>query len=305
MSARSQDRPRFLFATDLSPETVPHLRHAMRLAQQFDAKVTLFHAVLPRAMVVDATTTPVRVQFDDVALSRETLQRLASTLATWRPVDVEVTEASDARRATLAAAERIGATMIVLASHGRSGLERAVLGSTAEQILRRARVPVLLLTDRMVLHADDAPQQGPIVVATDLSPIAIAAHRPAAELAHRLGRPMTWLSVLPLREPPAYGGGAAAAMPPSDPQLRCREHRALLRHHAVETGCDQPVEVLALIDDDVPGAIVRAARELDASLLVLATHGRRGVARLLVGSVAEQVVRHATVPVACMPRPAD
>jgi nucleotide-binding universal stress UspA family protein len=66
-----------------------------------------------------------------------------------------------------------------------------------------------------------------------------------------------------------------------------------------------PADVLARVDDDVAGAIVREAKDQHAALLVLATHGRRGVSRLVRGSVAEQVVRHATVPVVVLPAPKD
>jgi nucleotide-binding universal stress UspA family protein len=294
--------PCFLLATDLSSETVPHLRVAARLAAQCGARVTLFHAVLPRVPAVRAVMPPNQVVANDVAVARTRLQQLASELGAERPVEVDVVGARDARTATLAAADRVDAELIVLPTHGRSGFERAVLGSTAEQILRHSRRPVLLLTDRM-LQVAAGDGGGPVVVATDLSPVAQAAHRPATALARRLDRPLLLLSVLPVREAPAYGGDAAAAPLPSDPQLRRREHAALLRQHAVGLHHDRPIEVLALVDDDIAGTIVRAAREQSAGLLVLATHGRRGIARLLKGSVAEQVVRHATVPVVCMPQP--
>lgn len=297
-------RPRFLLATDLSPESAPHLRFAAGLARELGARVTLFHVVLPRTWDIDGATDATQVRQEDLAVARDEARRLAATLGLHDALDLEVVEALDARSAALAAAERVGATLIVVPTHGRTGLERAVLGSTAEQILRRSHLPVLLLTDRMLEDGEGvAPGPGPVVVATDLSPLAIAAHRGAAELAHSLKRPMTLLSVLPAREPPAYGGGAAAAPPPSDPQQRCREQIALLRKHAADLGHDRAVEVLVLTADETADAIVRGAKDLGASLLVLATHGRRGVARLLRGSVAERVVRHATVPVVCMPQP--
>lgn len=302
MDAESKDRPRFLLATDLSREAAPHLRFATGIARQLGAQVTLFHAVQPRVWSVDNAMAATLVHEDDVAEARDEAVRLAGSLGLRGDIDVDVVTAQDARNAVLAAADRVGATLLVVPTHGRTGLERAVLGSSAEQILRRSRLPVMLLTDRM-LEGRGSATPGPVVVATDLSPLALAAHRPAAELAHRLDRPMTLLSVLPAREPPAYGGGAAAASPPGDPQQRCREQVARLRKCAADLGHDRAVEVLVLTDDDTVGAIVRGAKDLGAGLLVLATHGRRGVARLLRGSVAEGVVRHATVPVVCMPQP--
>lgn len=78
-----------------------------------------------------------------------------------------------------------------------------------------------------------------------------------------------------------------------------------LRKYAVELGAEVPVEVRAGIADDPAAAIVAAATEVGAALLVLTTHGRRGIARLLRGSVVEQVLRQATVPVLCMPAPKE
>ncbi|MFT5732501.1 MAG: nucleotide-binding universal stress UspA family protein, partial [Paracoccaceae bacterium] len=63
----------------------------------------------------------------------------------------------------------------------------------------------------------------------------------------------------------------------------------------------QDVDVKVLMDEDVAKTIVRSTSSSATSFLVLATHGRRGIERTLRGSVAEEVIRHATVPVLCMP----
>ncbi|MGK0484246.1 MAG: hypothetical protein ACJAQ3_004235 [Planctomycetota bacterium] len=63
----------------------------------------------------------------------------------------------------------------------------------------------------------------------------------------------------------------------------------------------QDVDVKVLMDEDVAKTIVRSTSSSATSFLVLATHGRRGIERTLRGSVAEEVVRHATVPALCMP----
>lgn len=295
---------RILVATDLTPQSRPHLRLAARIADAIKGHLTLFHAVLPVPLLVDAPLAPDRTGVEHVDEARADIRVAASTLQSWRPVHAVVEEAGSARDATLLAAERLDADLIVLPTHGRTGVGRAVLGSVAEQILRRSTRPVLLLTDRMLDWQPAAGRAaGPLIVATDLSPDSVVAHRPAAELARRLGLPLLLLSVLPTHEPHAFVAGAPTRLQEKSADERTHERVRDLQRHAVELGGEVPVEVLAHVADDVAAAIVGEAAKQEGEMLVLTTHGRRGVARLIRGSVAEQVVRQATMPVLVMPVP--
>jgi nucleotide-binding universal stress UspA family protein len=126
---------------------------------------------------------------------------------------------------------------------------------------------------------------------TDFSPCAARAFRLACDLAHDYG---ARLVVLHVGRPPEAPAGEAAlpagfghyrmklaerlsGLQPADPDL-CLEHRLVL-------------------GEDAAAEIVRAAREADADLIILGTHGRTGMARVLLGSVSEQVMRSAPCPV--------
>lgn len=304
-TAPAARRLHFLMATDLSAESWASVAFAARFADALGARSTVFHCVPSPRLIGDAaglgTGLLPRTALDAV---RGELEQLAGTLVVARPVHVDLVEAIDPRTAILEAAERHHADVLVLPTHARTGLRRALLGSVAEHVLRRSPRPVLLLTDRMVQHAGPrAPGIGDVVLTTDLSPAAAAAYGPAVDLARRLGRRLHLVSVVPAREPPPLGGGAPVAPPPPDPEARLRDRRQALSDLAVRLGSEQPVDVAVACDDDPAPAIVRLAVGLGAACLVVATHGRSGLWRLLLGSVAEQVVRLSPIPVWCVPLP--
>ena len=134
-------------------------------------------------------------------------------------------------------------------------------------------------------RSDGSAGTGPILVAVDVATDSTAAGRMAADLALTLGRPLLLFSAL---SPQA--DNLAARLDERTDELE-RLASLLRAHHGVEA------QVMTRLADDPAVAIVAAARDRDAALLVLATHGRRGVARWLQGSVAERVARTATTPV--------
>tara|TARA_R110002072_G_scaffold273219_1_gene433652 strand:+ start:42293 stop:43219 length:927 start_codon:yes stop_codon:yes gene_type:complete len=293
----------FLIAVDRSPGAEPHLTFGVRLGDALDAQSTLFHAVPPHQIAVNAAVDPADAPLgDDANEARQSLCAIANSLHSDRPVRVEVETDKTSVDAILAAADRLEADLIVLPTHGRTGISRAVLGSTAEQVMRRSTRPVLLLTDHMLANeSDPAADQGPVVLATDLSPDAQVAHGPAATFARRLNLPLQLLSIVPAVEPLPYRSGAPVNPPQPDAAALIGHREQQLRKVAEEIGAGVHSDVQVVMDDNAAGAIVNAAKSSNAALLVLATHGRRGIERLLKGSVAEQIVRHATVPVVCMP----
>lgn len=107
------------------------------------------------------------------------------------------------------------------------------------------------------------------------------------------------LVVLHVVAPPplAYGEG----LPPPDPTILLREAKDSLERLEVP-GADVRAE-RRLVEGDPAAEIRRVAQEIDASLIVLGTHGRTGLSRLLMGSVAEQVMREAACPVLTVTAP--
>lgn len=142
---------------------------------------------------------------------------------------------------------------------------------------------------------------GCIVLTTDLSPESQRAFAPVAALADRLDLEVVLLAVLEdLPFEPTAGGMVAPY--PDRGQLH-RDWEARLQQLAVQIACKRKVRCELLDAIDVPRAIVEFAHQRNASYLAMATHGRSGLRRLLLGSVAESVLRHAHVPLLLYPPP--
>jgi nucleotide-binding universal stress UspA family protein len=138
-----------------------------------------------------------------------------------------------------------------------------------------------------------------IVLTTDLSEESKRAFRPVRELARKLGLDVTLLSVIEdLPFEPSAGG--LMAVYPDRSQMK-RDWEKGLGQFADEFGRDVCKRTVVLEAADVPRAVVTFANEQKCDFLAMATHGRSGLRRLLLGSVAEQVVRHAHVPVLLYP----
>jgi nucleotide-binding universal stress UspA family protein len=143
------------------------------------------------------------------------------------------------------------------------------------------------------MHADK------ILFPTDFSPASDQALRWATALARDTG---ATISIVHVEEPPlAYGGGEMYIG--FDEESTRDELRKTLMH-VVPTDHNVPFEHKLLVGDPA-GAIVQAAESENADMIVMGTHGRTGLTRLLMGSVAEAVIRRAKCPVLTVKQPAE
>jgi nucleotide-binding universal stress UspA family protein len=150
-STMSTAKTTILVTTDLSQESHRAFAAACDLARGVGARIVVLY-VLP---TIDHKPTgspfvsPVPMPGDDelIALAHKDLEALRGHFA-GMDVAFEARASNDVDEAVCKCAEDLGASYIVLSSHGRSGLRRMVLGSVAESILRRARVPVLVVPMR-------------------------------------------------------------------------------------------------------------------------------------------------------------
>ncbi|MBM4062211.1 MAG: universal stress protein [Planctomycetes bacterium] len=141
-----------------------------------------------------------------------------------------------------------------------------------------------------------------IVLTTDLSPESKRAFAPVRLLAQRLGLPVTLLAVLEDLPFEPTGGGLMAVYP--DRRQVKQDWEKAVAALADELGRDVCTQATVIDAADVPRAIVDFAQAQNADYLAMATHGRSGLRRMLLGSVAEQVIRHSHVPVLVYPPPA-
>jgi nucleotide-binding universal stress UspA family protein len=178
-------------------------------------------------------------------------------------------------------AARWGADLIVVGSHGRSGVS-SVFGGVAERVVRNARCSVLVVRPSQA--------RGWVLTAVDLSDTSRAVVRAAAGEARRRGARLKVVHAMGFLELEARYI-AQLATPPVADQSNARDMacRAL---EEVASGLGLDVRCELLEGRPVP-AVVRAADAIGAELVVVGTRGRTGFARMALGSVAERIVRHA------------
>jgi nucleotide-binding universal stress UspA family protein len=177
-------------------------------------------------------------------------------------------------------------TVVCMATRGRSGVGATVLGSVAEEVVRRAHRPVLLIgpgVDRGAWQSAQWFASGQMLVPLDQSPASEAVLPVATE----------WSAMLDLRpwivqamEPTELLGGGDV--------VEVAYVRQIAEHFKSSAGAAQ-WEVL--YDPTPAHAVANFARSLPATLIAMTTHSRTGVARTVMGSFATHVVHHSTCPV--------
>jgi len=188
-------------------------------------------------------------------------------------------------------------TLIAMATHGRSGLTRWLLGSIAEKVLRAANNPLLLVRARegaatggkATIDSVSVPLDGSELAESILAPVVELAK--AIKLAVRLMRCYSVADMIYGYED--YSAGLVAL------RERSKEEAVEYLKAKVDQLKEQGLtEVVPLTSEGEPGeAIIESAQALPNSLIAMCTHGRSGVNRWLLGSVTEKVVRHSGHPV--------
>jgi nucleotide-binding universal stress UspA family protein len=197
-----------------------------------------------------------------------------------------------------------GCDLVVMTTHGRGPVSRFWLGSVADQLVHRLPMPLLLIRTREEIPpAAKEPEVRSILVALDGTPAAEQVLQPAGALAKLVGASCTLLHVVPSVVPHVvYAEGAVGAA--LTDKLRAEAHVYLKRVADSLRDRGFAVQTRITVHAHPATAILKEAASGEYDLLALETHGRRGLPRLFLGSIADKVVRGATVPVLvhrCLP----
>jgi nucleotide-binding universal stress UspA family protein len=201
------------------------------------------------------------------------------------------------------------ADLVVMCTHGRSGLGRWIYGSVAEEMLAHSPMPVLLVrpTGAPVTLSPE-PGQSRLLVPLDGSAFAEAALSHAATLAQALGGSILLVYAV---APPVRPYNELMAIPADidkafdeligEERERAQHYLAGVGEHLLQDG----LSVETVVCNGAPAdTILEQAVATSARLIIMATHGRTGLKQLLLGSVAHEVVHRALLPVLLV-RPAD
>ncbi|WP_425494289.1 ferredoxin Fer [Natronoglomus mannanivorans] len=274
-----------LVPTDGSPVAETAGEYGCRLAERFDADLHVVH------VEEDEEGGFFERERENDDESGERAVATIAEIATERAIDVTraiLEPEQEIHREILEYATANDVDCLVMGTHGRSGLDRYLVGSVAEQTLRESPVPVVTVHEGTDVGADFDR----VLIPTDGSASAMAAAEDAIELAVETGARIHVVHVSD-RSPI---GESSATYDVSDPDVS-------VGVTAVDDVLDRTREAgLESVDVSIPSgrvdqAILAVAAEHDVDCLVMGTHGRTGIRRYLLGSTTERVVRFASVPV--------
>lgn len=276
-----------LFCSDLSRASELAFGHARLLSEALDARLTLYHAAEPPQHAAGDAQPRLEAWRRAEGAAHERLSHWISGARVESHVVVE--SAPSAREAVLEFLRVTRPDLCVLATHGREGLARFLLGSVTEAALHQAVCPILCV--REPLHGSALPYRR-LLVPSDLTEASRPAFPIAGVLARAFGAEVLALHVAPL---PEIAGSAALASVAN----------------RIERELPDEAGLLALVRSQIPGVhvtprvelgspwqcIVETARVERADLIVMTTHGQDSVRDRILGSHAERVVRRAPCPV--------
>jgi nucleotide-binding universal stress UspA family protein len=272
------------------------------------SKVDLVHVIDEAAAVSSSTSS--MMTFDPTPLLEamneqgRSLLHAAQERCRTSGVEPTVTILHDQPAAGLITfAEQNDIDLIVMGTHARSGLPRMFLGSTTEGVLHAGTVPVLAV--RGPMHPDGSLFRN-LLVAVDDSDPAVAAAAMAGSLSRASGAKCTFCHTIDTAEIYARASTYGYEAQPFVDTLRSLGDE-LITHAQASAGLTNGESTATIIEDATVHGILAVAQQTHADAIVIGSHGRRGLRRLVLGSVAEHIVRVSPVPVfvvRCSPRAA-
>jgi nucleotide-binding universal stress UspA family protein len=290
MNARPSN---ILAATDYSETAERAVALAGILALRFLADLHLLHvAVLVEGSNLDeGSLDPLQ------AISEETRRKLLEKSSGNHDVSVTplLVRGIDPDEVIVETASNLGCDLIVLGTHGRRGLSHLFLGSVAERVVRTSSAPVLTLRADAMVELDGVTR---ILVPYDFSDASADAIRHAAAWADALDGEITMLHVV---EPVVYPEFYSVDILPDNLMMRLTTRSEEALGEAVAEHLDGRVSSTLVEVGRAADTIVNLADPERFDLVVMATRGLSGLEHVLLGSVAESVLRRCRVPMLTVP----
>ena len=288
-----------LIPTDGSDGAVTGAKVGIAVASKLGAEV---HVISVVDLPADAS------EFDDQGLvsalesqARDDVERIATLTREFDDrLEITTTVSQGTPFQTIREyAHRREIDAIVMGTKGRTGLDRVLLGSVTENVLRTAHIPVLAVPPEADVPEIDEVGFRSLLLPTDGSPGAEIATTWAIALSDRLGATLhTVFSVDTSRYVSELDESKIIAA------FEDRGERAI--EGVQERATDAGINVASSIASGRPASVIlEYVSERDIDLIVMGTHGRTGIGQWFLGSVTENVVRQADVPVFCVPVSAE
>jgi nucleotide-binding universal stress UspA family protein len=277
-----------LFATDFSPAAIAALPYAIGLAKQYAGKVHGLHVRYPATYPIvgpEAMPQIIEAAEEQAKFEAKQMHELLASV----PHEVSIIE-GDLWPTIHEIVEKQKVDLIVMGTHGRKGVSRALLGSAAEEVFRKASCPVLTVGPHASHHTERRMEMKQIVFATDFSRESLAALPFAVSLAQEHQSTLTLLNVA------GKQGVGDLVHAEQYAESTMRRLRSLL-----PTGAELWCEPSCRVEHGSEGEkIIEVAVAVGADLIVLGVHGPHnglGATTRLLRSIAHHVVVDAPCPV--------
>ena len=296
-----------LVPIDFSKMSVQAIETAKRLAERFGAAVHLAHVhhwQYPADFmgpVFSVGKLPGSVEEHRRETLIKNLKEVARKSGLSRACEIHLREGASAFDEICRLAQEIPAGLIVMPTHGHTGLKHVFLGSTAERVVQHSPCPVFVVRQRKrksearrVFMADS------ILVSVDFSSCSREGLQYAVGFANEFGARLILLHVRYLGYIYSSEGTALYNIPALQEAARKNAERQM--RQLVRSMNFGGVRFETAFTDGSPGLDICAfAKEHDVDLIITSTHGLTGLEHVLIGSVAEKVVRHAPCSVLVVP----
>jgi nucleotide-binding universal stress UspA family protein len=287
-----------LVPIDFSKLSSQAVETAKQVAFRFEARLHLVHineANYPAGFMAPTPGLSGDVVSIQHANEKELQRRLVdfAVRLSFSPSDCHVISDAPNFDAICRFAQRVAADLIVMPTHGHTGLKHVFLGSTAERVVQHASCPVLIAR-----HHDSGFNK--ILVPVDFSGSSLEALNYAIKFAEKVAAKIIVFHAVHLGYAYTSDGYAMYDLSQISKTLRKDAERQMPEFvRAAKFGSvkfETAIRVGPAVEE-----ICAFAKGEDVDLIIAATHGRTGFKHVLIGSIAENIVRHADRPVLVVP----
>lgn len=288
---------RILCPVDFSPFSERALVVATRMAKWYGARLRVLHIMPP----MESSESSELASVTRALTTRNLIATVERSRLPGVDISTEVIDSAHPDEAILECANAFDADLIVTGSHGRTGVQRVLLGSVVESLLHKSGRPILTVPSHIdPRRLDHAGSFGLVLCTVDFGATSLAALAMAFSLAEEVDARLTLLHVIEV--PPALGHpqsqGFDVDQLRAEAEAQClTKLRALVPEHAR----DYCTIETAVVEGNVASQILRVANEQAADLIVLGVHGRSAFDLAFFGSNSKEVIRQAQCPVLVVP----
>lgn len=269
---------KILVPTDFSPLAENALKIAANIAKKHNAEIFLLHLLdLPLDLIdpTQANTSndlPESIFFMKLAHQRFTAAMKKDYL---KGIKVhETVEFNEAFDGIMKVSQKHDCDLIIMGSHGAEGLKEVFVGSNTEKVVRYSEIPVLVIKNK----AEDFKAER-LIFATNLALETVGSYQNALKFSKKMGVKMKTVFINTVGK------------------FRTSDHIDGQIDKFKEAIDDEHFDIIVRNDKNTEDGILNYAEKINADMIGIGTHGRKGISRLLNGSLSEHLVNHAKRPV--------